>query len=129
MEVSRWFRGKVEFSVDLPEYGGDVDNRLEGGRLVSFGREYGACVVYTAEARPVTLVVISSRVSGARGREEIEVGRLRFHCSRIDGLKVVSWVDDGKTYALVSDLKGRGEGSCVVCHSGDKELFQPLAFP
>lgn len=126
-EVNRWFNGKVDFRLELPAYTENEDYRLEGARLVSLGREYGACVVYTADARPVTLVVVSSRVAGARGGEDIALGRLRFHCTTMDGFKVISWVDHGMTYALVSDLKGRGERSCVVCHGGAKELFQPLA--
>jgi hypothetical protein len=36
---------------------------------------------------------------------------------------VLTWSDDGLTYALVSDLEERGQASCIVCHR-DKRVFK-----
>lgn len=127
LEVSRWFDGKVGFRLELPKYPENRDYRLEGARLVSLGRDYGAYIGYRAGTRPVTLVVASSSAASATGGEEIMLGRLRFHCTTVDGFKVIAWVDHGLTYALVSDLEGRGERSCAVCHADSDRLYRPLA--
>lgn len=124
-EVSRWFDGKVSFRLELPAYAGE-GYRLEGARLVGLGRDYCAYIGYMAGSRPVTMLVASSSTASATGGEEITLGRLRFHCTTVDSFKVISWVDHGITYALVSDLEGRGERSCVVCHA-DPRLYQSLA--
>jgi anti-sigma factor RsiW len=123
--ISRWFKGKVSFSLQLPDYqkssGQEKLYQLEGARLVGFKNDYAAYVFYQMSHHPISLVVTSERVAAPAGGEEVASNGLTFHCDTIDGLKVISWSDRGLTYALVSDLEERGQQSCIVCHAGTKD--------
>ena len=124
-EISRWFDGKVSFSLQLPKYqeesGQEKLYRLEGARLVWFKNDYAAYVAYQMQKRPISLVVTSESVAVPSGGEEIVSKGLMFHYDSIAGLKVITWSDRGLTYALVSDLEERGQQSCMVCHAGTKD--------
>ena len=125
-DIGRWFKGKVHFSLKLPNYqeesGQEKLYRLEGARLVAFKNDYAAFVAYQMLERPISLVVTSSQVAVPSGGEQIVWKGLTFHYDWIDGLKVITWSDRGLTYALVSDLEERGQQSCIVCHAGTKDL-------
>jgi len=131
-KVSSWFAGKVNFSVQLPNYqessGQEKVYTLEGARLVGFENDYAAYVAYRMKERPITLVITSGSVAKPSGGEVIASKGLRFHYNAIDGLKVITWSDRGLTYALVSDLEERGQQSCIVCHEGtkDQDFIEPL---
>ena len=131
-DISKWFAGKVKFSVRLPNYqessGQEKLYTLEGGRLVGFQNDYAAYVAYRMADRPISLVVTSDSVARPSGGEEIASRGLTFHYNAIDGLKVITWSDRGLTYALVSDLDERGQQSCIVCHQGtkDQDFIEPL---
>ncbi|MEW6208213.1 MAG: zf-HC2 domain-containing protein [Acidobacteriota bacterium] len=124
-EISRWFAGKVPFSLTLPDYQGLSGQEklydLKGARLVAFNNDYAAYVAYNMRTRPISLVVTSESTARPRGGEEIVSKGLTFHYDSIDGLKVITWSDRGLTYALVSDLEERGQQSCMVCHAGTKD--------
>jgi anti-sigma factor RsiW len=124
-EISRWFAGKVPFTLKLPDYQGSSGQEklydLEGARLVAFHNDYAAYVAYKMRTRPISLVVTSESTAQPRGGEEIVSKGLTFHYDSIDGLKVITWSDRGLTYALVSDLEERGQQSCMVCHAGTKD--------
>ena len=124
-EISRWFAGKVAFSLELPGYqeasGQEILYRLVGARLVGFNNDYAAYVAYQMRQRPISLVVTSVSAARPSGGEEIVSKGLTFHYDSIDGLKVMTWSDRGLTYALVSDLEERGQQSCMVCHQGTKD--------
>ena len=131
-EISRWFSGKVPFSVQLPNYqessGQEKLYNLQGARLVGYKNDYAAYVAYEMRTRPISLVVTSDRVAQPSGGEEIVSQGITFHYDSIQGLKVISWSDRGLTYALVSDLEERGQESCIVCHQGtkDKDFIESL---
>ena len=131
-QISSWFRDKVDFSVQLPNYqessGQEKLYTLEGARLVYYGKEYAAYVAYKMKDRPITLVITSDSVAKPSGGEVIPSRGLQFHYNAIGGLKVLTWSDRGLTYALVSDLEERGQESCFVCHEGtkDKDFIEPL---
>lgn len=131
-QISSWFRNKVNFSVQLPNYqessGQEKLYMLEGARLVNYDNEYAAYVAYRMKERPITLVITSDSVVKPTGGEVIASKGLRFHYNAIGGLKVITWSDRGLTYALVSDLEERGQQSCIVCHEGtkDRDFMEPL---
>jgi anti-sigma factor RsiW len=124
-DISKWFQGKVPFSLKLPNYqessGQDKLYKLEGARLVNFKNDYAAYVAYQMQMRPISLVVTSDKVASPSGGEEIVSKGITFHYDSIDGLKVITWSDRGLTYALVSDLEERGQQSCIVCHQGTRD--------
>jgi hypothetical protein len=96
--------------------------------LLGFKQDYAAYVVYRLHHRPISLVVMSNRTAQPEGGEEIFWQGLRFHFEAINGWKVLTWSDNGLTYALVSDFEERGQASCIVCHPGaqNQRLFKGL---
>lgn len=125
-KISTWFRGKVSFSLTLPNYqevsGQEKFYQLSGARLVGFRNDYAAYIAYNMGREPISLVVTSGNVAEPSGAEQFSLKGLIFHYDTIAGLKVISWTHHGLLYALVSDLDARGEQSCQVCHQGANEL-------
>lgn len=121
-EISRWFENKVPFNLKLPRYpeypGQAKPYELQGARLISFHQEYAAYVSYQLQGRPISLLVTSSTIAHPAGGEIIRWGGLDFHFDALNGWKVLTWTDQGLTYALVSDFEERGQASCIVCHPG-----------
>jgi anti-sigma factor RsiW len=124
-EVSRFFAGRVPFHFTLPDYpvgpGETKPYHLVGGRLVSFAGDYAAYVAYRMDARPITLLVASAERVRPEGGEVVVSGGLTFHLESVAGLKVITWSDNGLTYALASDLAVTGLRSCMVCHGSADE--------
>lgn len=128
-KISAWFAGKLGFNLKLPDYPqGPKPYYVEGARLVGFKDDYAAYVVYRLKGHPISLLVTSDPVAKPFGGEEIPWEGLRFHFQSVAGWKVLTWSDDGLTYALVSDLEERGQASCVVCHR-DERVFRGLQPP
>jgi hypothetical protein len=128
-KISDWFSGKLRFNLKLPDYpqqpGEPKPYHIEGARLVGFEEDYAAYVVYRLNGRPISLLVTSDSFARPSGGEEIPWQGLRFHFHSLAGWKVLTWSDDGLTYALVSDLEERGQASCIVCHR-DERVFKGL---
>ena len=132
-DISRWFEGKVPFAVTLPDYQetSGQENRYEirGARLVGFNGDYAAYVAYRMDRQPISLVITSTSVARPTGGDTISARGIAFHFETIDGLKVVTWSHRNLTYALVSNLKERGQRSCMVCHqdAGDEDFIDTLS--
>jgi len=125
-EVTRWFQGRVPFHLTLPDYpvgpGERKFYRLLGGRLVNVGGDYGAFVAYRLDdERPISLLVTSVGQQRPSGGEVTSFGNLTFHQQSVNGLKVITWSDNGLSYALASDLTVQGARSCMVCHGSPEE--------
>jgi anti-sigma factor RsiW len=131
-KISAWFTGKLAFNLKLPDYPQRPSEpkpyHVEGARLVGFADDFAAYVVYRLKGHPISLLVTSESVAKASGGEEIAWEGLRFHFQSINGWKVLTWSDNGLTYALVSDLEERGQASCIVCHQ-DERVFRGLQSP
>jgi anti-sigma factor RsiW len=131
-KISGWFAGKLGFKLKLPEYPHRPEEpkpyQVEGARLVGFKEDYAAYVVYRLNGHPISLLVTSDSVAKPAGGEEIPWEGLRFHFQSVAGWKVLTWSDDGLTYALVSNLEERGQASCIVCHQ-DERVFKGLRSP
>jgi anti-sigma factor RsiW len=127
--ISTWFSGKLRFNLKLPEYpqtsGEPKPYHIEGARLVSFKEDYAAYIVYQLNGRPISLLVTSGSAAKPSGGEEIPWQGMRFHFRSVAGWKVLTWSDNGLTYALVSDLEERGQASCIVCHQNER-VFKGL---
>ena len=132
-DVSRWFEGKVPFVVTLPDYqetSGQEDRyEIRGARLVGFNGDYAAYVAYRMDRQPISLVITSTSVARPAGGDTISARGIAFHFEAIDGLKVITWSHRNLTYALVSNLKERGQRSCMVCHqdAGDEDFIDTLS--
>ena len=131
-KISGWFAGKLGFKLKLPDYphrpAEPKPYQVEGARLVGFKEDYAAYVVYRLKGHPISLLVTSGSVAKPAGGEEIPWEGLRFHFQSVAGWKVLTWSDDGLTYALVSNLEERGQASCIVCHQ-DERVFRGLQSP
>ena len=132
-DISRWFEGKVPFVVTLPDYqetSGQEDRyEIRGARLVGFNGDYAAYVAYRMDRQPISLVITSTSVARPAGGDAISARGIAFHFEAIDGLKVITWSHRNLTYALVSNLKERGQRSCMVCHqdAGDEDFIDTLS--
>ncbi len=131
-EISRFFGGRVPFHLALPDYpvgpGEQKFYRLQGGRLVSFKKDYAAYVAYRMDEKPVSLLVTSSSQVVPQGGEVVRSGRLTFHIEEVSGLQVITWDDKGLTYALASDTSVSGARSCMVCHGSVEERARVQGF-
>jgi anti-sigma factor (TIGR02949 family) len=130
--VSRWFAGRVPFHLTLPDYpvepGEQKLYHLSGGRLISFRNDYAAYVAYRMEERPISLLVTSAALVQPSGGDVVPFGRLVFHEEARDGLKIITWSDNGLTYALAADLRVQGGQSCLVCHAAPSERAKVQGF-
>jgi anti-sigma factor RsiW len=128
-KISAWFTGKLGFNLKLPDYPQVPEEpkpyQVEGARLVGFQEDYAAHVVYRLNGHPISLLVTSDSVAKPSGGEEIPWEGMRFHFQSVAGWKVLTWSDNGLTYALVSNLEERGQASCIVCHQ-DERVFKGL---
>ena len=131
--VSRWFAGRVPFHLTLPDYpvgpGQQKPYQLSGGRLISFRGDYAAYVAYRMEDRPISLLVTSGALVQPSGGEIMPFGRLVFHEEARDGLKIITWQDNGLTYALASDVSVERGRSCLVCHAAPSDPAKVQSFP
>ena len=118
--VTAWFAGKVPFHFRLPDSQQPVNGhqayRLVGSRLVNFRGTYAALTTYDMQDQKISLLVVSDKSARAEGGEQIQSGRLTFHDRTVGNFKVITWSNQGLTYALVSSLPGSARQSCLVCH-------------
>jgi len=132
-QVSGWFSGRVPFHLALPDYpvgpGEQKFYRLEGGRLVSFRNDYAAYVAYRMDDQPISLLVTSASTVTPEGGSLVRSGALTFHVESVAGLKVITWSDNGLTYALASDVAVEASRSCLVCHGSAAERGKVEPFP
>ena len=80
-----------------------------------------AYLAYRMEGRPISLLVSSSAEVLPSSGQAYTSGKLTFHFSSEQGLKLITWRDRGLSYALVSDVQVEGAQSCVVCHGAESE--------
>jgi hypothetical protein len=80
-----------------------------------------AFLSYTMNDRPVSLLVASAQGREPNGGELYRSAGLDFHFHSVDGLKLISWVDKGLSYVIVSDVAAAGAQSCIVCHGQTDE--------
>jgi anti-sigma factor RsiW len=119
--ASAWFAGKLAFPLRLSGQSGPA-YRLQGGRLVGYKGDYVAYVSYRAGAASIGLLVASAAEARPSGGETIASGRLVFHHDHVAGFKVITWTDQGLSYALITSLSGKGENACGICHAGNHPL-------
>jgi hypothetical protein len=74
---------------------------------VQVGGKTAAFIAYQVQTSPVqmvpaSLMVIPNSVVEASGGIEVDFENPGFHCTTVEGSKVVTWSLHGRTYALVS---------------------------
>jgi anti-sigma factor RsiW len=118
--VAAWFAQRVSFPFRIPNEGIASDDRakytLAGGRLVDFGGERAALLVFRLPHDRISLLVSSDRLAKATGGRIVRSGALSFHAKELSDLHVATWDNKGLTYALVSNVTVGDSHTCSACH-------------
>jgi anti-sigma factor (TIGR02949 family) len=129
--VTAWFADKVPFPFQLPNAQSTPHSttayRLTGAGLVNYRGTETALVTYEKEGGKISLLVASSKDAPVAGGDEVRFGDLTFHYRVDNGFKVITWSNHGLSYALVSNVSGPAQESCLVCHQNmaDRHIFRP----
>jgi anti-sigma factor RsiW len=129
-QVTAWFAGKVPFEFHLPKAESTPENkpvyRLTGASLVNYKGSPAALVIYETRNDKISLLVDSSSSAVVAGGDEIRAGKLTLHYRNDAGFRVITWINHGLSYALVSSVLGPARASCMVCHQdmGDRSDFK-----
>jgi anti-sigma factor RsiW len=130
--VAEWLSRRLPFHLTLPNYpeqtGHAKKYSLVGARLLQYREEDVAYLSYQMDRHPISLLMASSARILPSGGELFRSGGLTFHSTSRDGLQMITWVDKGLSYALVSDLGAVGAESCAICHGreDDRRKFERL---
>jgi hypothetical protein len=122
--ICGFFAGRVPFAFELRELPDEAARKpylLTGARLVSVRDDPAAFVAYRLDQRPVSLLIASSATLRPAGGQLVASGKLLFHVELVDGLRVITWVDNGLSYALASGLDVPRAEPCTVCHAAPAE--------
>jgi anti-sigma factor RsiW len=118
--VAAWFAQRVSFPFRIPNEGIASDDRakytLAGGRLVDFGGERAALLVFRLPRDRISLLVSPDRLAKATGGRIVRSGELTFHAKVLGDLHVTTWDNKGLTYALVSKVSMGNSQACSTCH-------------
>jgi anti-sigma factor RsiW len=116
-QMERWFKGKLDFDVNLPE----LPRRnlaLLGGRASSLAGFEVAALHYQVDGRDVSLFVMPLEKYRQLGLARAP----KFKIMTYQGYDVIVWASHGVAYSLVSEIGGQ---SCLVCHSPGERLDFP----
>ena len=120
--VSAWFSQRVSFPFRMPNAGIAADDmakyKLCGGRLVMFGGERAAVLVFRISQNLVTVLITPDRHARAIGGSVTYSDGIRFHALNRDRMHVVTWENKNLTYALISNIAGGSARACSTCHEG-----------
>lgn len=101
--LAGWIAARAGAGVALapgPDASIEGATQLSTGTIAVHGRVRG---------EPVTLLVAIAPAASA--------GPKRIHYRDEAGFKLLSWVQGGRAFALVSSLPGVGERACALCHA------------
>jgi hypothetical protein len=136
--LNEWLKQAIPFQLALPAappLPGEVRPYLvEGARLVRAGGKSAVFIAYQLKSGPSTLLVTPDSVAVASGGVAANFKKVSFHYATVEGYKVVTWTQHGRTYALVSREGNNTQQSCMICHSAmrDRDLTNtptPLVRP
>jgi anti-sigma factor RsiW len=120
--VSAWFSQRVSFPFRMPDAGIAANNlakyKLRGGRLVTFGGERAAVLVFQLSHDLVTVLIAPDRHARAIGGNVTYSDGIKFHALDRDRMHVVTWENKNLTYALTSTITGSTARACSTCHEG-----------
>lgn len=123
--LNEWLSQKLPFQVALPARppapGEARPFRIEGARLIYTVGKSSAFIAYQMDTGPATLIISPETVAVASGGVEANFKRVSFHYATVEGYKVVTWTQHGRSYALVSNEGNSSQKSCMVCHSAMKD--------
>lgn len=100
-EIMAWFRGRVDFSVNIPDLSAD----LKGGRLCRIDKKRLALLFYELNNSQISLFITDELDANKikTGKEVMLKGR-RMRLVEEKGYSLLLWQERNLTYALVSEL-------------------------
>jgi anti-sigma factor RsiW len=120
--VSAWFSQRVSFPFRMPNAGIAADDlakyKLLGGRLISFGGERAAVLVFRLSKDLVTVLIVPDRHARAIGGNVTYSDGIKFHAFNQSRMHIVTWENKNLTYALTSHVAGSTNRGCSTCHEG-----------
>jgi hypothetical protein len=123
--LNDWLQKKLPFQVALPANPPAADDvrpfQIEGASLIQAAGRSSAFIAYQMDTGPASLVVTPETVAVASGGVEARYKTVSFHYATIEGFRVVTWTQHGRSYALVSNEGNSTQKSCMVCHSAMKD--------
>jgi mycothiol system anti-sigma-R factor len=129
-EVAAWFDGKVPFRFRMPNAGIAADSNanytLVGGRLLPFSGEQIALVNFRLSGENISLLVAPDRLAKATGGTVAESNGLSFHSRQQENRNIVTWDNQGLTYALIFPPAASEKHTCAACHESSTGSGQPL---
>ena len=100
-EIKAWFRGKVDFSVNVP----DISAKLKGGRLCLLDKKRLALLFYEHNGSLLSLFISDGiNIQKIENGKEVLLGGKEMLFIEERGYNLLLWQDRGLTYALVSEL-------------------------
>jgi anti-sigma factor (TIGR02949 family) len=118
--VSAWFSQRVSFPFRMPNAGIAANDlakyKLRGGRLVTFGGEPAALLVFQLSKELVTVLITPDRHARAIGGHVTYSDGIKFHATDRDRMHVVTWENKNLTYALTTNSMGSAARPCSSCH-------------
>lgn len=118
--VSAWFAGRVPFAFRMPNAGIASETRakykLVGGRLMDFGGQHAALLVYQMPGDTITLLMASDQLAGTLGRDVRYSGGIALHSSNRDQMHIVTWDNQKVIYAMIYAHTAAQAGQCSNCH-------------
>ncbi|HTF66826.1 MAG TPA: hypothetical protein VK638_29495 [Edaphobacter sp.] len=120
--VSAWFSQRVSFPFRMPNAGIAADDlakyKLLGGRLITFGGERAAVLVFRLSKDLVTVLIVPDRHARAIGGNVTYSDGIKFHAFNQSRMHIVTWENKNLTYALTSHVAGSTARGCSTCHEG-----------
>ena len=127
-EVGAWFRERIEKMPYLPRFT-DKNLQLVGGRLVNYDNTLLASIRYLYKGKDITLLIApQNKKTSVAHSNNVTIGHQKINIASHNGLNALSWSNNNKNFALVSDLDREGRQSCVVCHASGSGLPDLSAF-
>ncbi|MFP4597004.1 MAG: anti-sigma factor family protein [Persicimonas sp.] len=102
-EVARWFHGKVDFPVRLPQFKNE-DVRLVGGRIAHVKERRAAYALYEIDGSRLSVMIFHGDDFKVPGDKIRKVGNRDIAVLESHGYEVAVLQDAGITYTMTSDL-------------------------
>jgi anti-sigma factor RsiW len=129
-EVTAWFTSRVPFKFRLPNAGIAAEDTAKytmvGGRLVDFKGEHAALISFRMAGENISLLIASDRLANAVGGNVSKSNGLVFHTRQMEDQNVVTWDNQGLTYALIFSAPHSARRACSTCHEGSSADGHPL---
>lgn len=102
--VEEWFRGKVDFVVNVPKL---RDTKLIGGRLCQIEGKRLALLFYEKDGKPLSVFVMDRSLIDLNWKDKnsIKNDEAISKITNEKGCNIVFWRQKGVVFALVSDIK------------------------